>query len=138
MSPIARTLAALLGRLPAPQWEMLRQEKYLYFSTNPEPGELPLPAEMARTFRDSHPTMYPPSERVSFNSPQQEEALRKQEKQGQDLWASATGYRVKGWLDDRGYRSRGGLFLLAEAMPLRGGVPAQAERIDFTGLTTTR
>jgi hypothetical protein len=48
---VPRELARLLGRLSPPQWETLRREGAITLATHPRPGELPLPAEVARGLR---------------------------------------------------------------------------------------
>ena len=68
-SPVNRTLARLLGSLTLSQWGLLRQGRPLLFSTDPQPGELPLPGDVAQRLRTSQPIEYPASHRIYPDRP---------------------------------------------------------------------
>jgi hypothetical protein len=79
VSPISRALTRLLGHLTPEQWRLLREGHSLTFSTEPEPDERPLPAEIARALRNPRPRI-------------------------RGEWESASGYRASVWLDTSQFR----------------------------------
>jgi hypothetical protein len=131
--PLPRALAGLLSRLTTQQWAVLREDRTLTLSTDPQPGELRLPAETARTFREAQPVMYPPGVTVRFSDPNGEEQMRQREKQMQEQWAAATGYQVTLRLDADPSRTRGSMFLSAQPRPIRSGAPNSQAGMYFGG-----
>jgi beta-lactamase regulating signal transducer with metallopeptidase domain len=128
-SPISQALTRFVGRLTPRQWAVLRQGEPLRFSTDPQPGELPLPEDLAQTLRTSQPTEYPPGRRIYPNHPEIDEEIRQRETRTQEQWASATGYRVGIQLGPvpNQYRTWGpSLHLSVGAEPLRSGAPPEA------------
>jgi hypothetical protein len=117
-SPIARSLAVLLGGLTSSQWSALLQDGELVFSTDPKRNELRLPEEIARTFRSSRPGLNPP-EMYSPGEPETEQRMHQWEQDGQAEWAAATGYRVKIELNQLEILQGGALSLNASAAPIR-------------------
>jgi hypothetical protein len=129
-SPISRSLARLVGHLTAEQWSSLREDGQLRFSTDPRPGELPLPAEMERLFRSGPPGLLRPGDRVIF--PEEtggEEGMRRREKEMQDRWSGAAGYRVTIQWNDQ-LKAGGPLHLGAEASPIDPGPPPPSYTIS--------
>jgi hypothetical protein len=121
-SPIARSLAGLLGRLSPQLWSLLREKGQLIFSTDPQPGELPLPPKAGVTLRASQPVAQRPGERLVAPSPEAEERLLREWQTMAEQWTAATGYRVTFRFDDALLPTWGTLRLQAEAAPL-GGAP---------------
>jgi hypothetical protein len=117
-SPDQRALVSLLGSLSPPQWALLREGQPLTLSTHPRPGELPLPAEIARTLRDARPPLSPPRRRFGLPVPTPEEERLQQAQALQEAWATAIGYRVTIRLDGERWRTLGSLSLKAAAAPL--------------------
>jgi hypothetical protein len=132
-SPLPRTLAGLVGGITPQQWAVLRAGRPLTLSTDPQPGELRLPADVERTFRKTQPIMYPPGMNIRFSDPNGEERMRQQEKQMQEQWAAATGFQVVLRLDGDLSRSRGSINLRAEPRPVRSGAPGPPGGSFFFG-----
>jgi hypothetical protein len=130
MSPISRSVGQFLGRLLAEQWATVREGKMLTFSTDPQPGELAMPAETASVLRAVRPTLYPPGEQVGYDDPNGPEQARHVEQGIQAQWAAATGYRVTVQIDANGWRSLNMLRLTAAARPFRSGATPQANFFD--------
>ena len=116
-----RALTHMLQSLTPQQWQMLREEGWLTFSSDPRPGELRLPGEMEKTFRSSPSNQFRPDQAGIYNDPQAGERLRQQDQQFRETWAAATGYRVTMRLETDQYQSKGALFLSANAHPMRAG-----------------
>jgi hypothetical protein len=117
-SPIARAVTRVVGQINDRQWATLLQEGELVFSTDPKSGELPLPAEAARTLREARPSLNPP-DMYSPGEPETEQRMRQWEQEGQSQWAQATGYRVRVDLDANRLEREGTLSLGAAAEPIR-------------------
>jgi beta-lactamase regulating signal transducer with metallopeptidase domain len=117
-SPIARALTRLLGQMTEQQWSTLLQEGQLTFSTDPRRGEVRLPEEIARTFRESRPGLNAP-DMYSPSDPETEQRMRRWEQEGQAEWGAATGYRANVNLDLDRFRAGGSLALGAGAEPIR-------------------
>jgi beta-lactamase regulating signal transducer with metallopeptidase domain len=117
-SPIARALTRLMGQMTEQQWSTLLQEGRLTFSTDPRRGELRLPVEIARTFRESRPGLNAP-DMYSPSDPETEERMRRWEQEGQAEWASGSGYRANIDLDVHQFQAGGSLSLSADAEPIR-------------------
>jgi hypothetical protein len=100
------------------------------FSTQPQSGERSLPAETLRSFRSAVPGLAQPGVRWIFRSPQDEERTRQRERDLQEQWQAATGYRVNVWLSSDFYRSGGAVQLNAEATPIRGSAPGLSSSPD--------
>jgi hypothetical protein len=132
-APIPRTLAGLLGRLSPAQWAVLREGRPLVFSTDRQPSELPLPEEIHRVLRASQPTMYPPGARPVFRDSNEEERARQREKEMQEGWAAATGYRVSIRLDGARLQTSGMMSLNAYARPFRTGATGARPTPFFGG-----
>lgn len=117
LSPIPRSLGQLPGRLTPQQWELLlRQGKSITFSTDPQPGERPLPQAVVTVLSTSRPEPFAPPEVVLFPNDPMAEALRRQrDRETQEQWAAAGAYRVRLWLDQAPSAptgSSGGLYSL--------------------------
>jgi hypothetical protein len=118
-SPVSRSAARLLGGLSAEQWEMLRRDGQLIFSTDPLPGELPLPREETSRLRAAQPRSDIPPLRPS--SLEEQENRRSYEQRRQEEWAAATGYRVLIQFDAGQLEQRDQLGLRADVMAIRSG-----------------
>jgi hypothetical protein len=133
-SPIARVLAGMLGRLSPAQWAVLRQEGQIAFSTDPQSGELPLPAATVQLFRTASTLAPRRRSRVVVigpqPDPQQEEQMRRDEQDQEAHWKGATGYQVTLRLHTRQFEKYGFLHLEARAAPLATGEP---QRRSFFG-----
>jgi hypothetical protein len=119
--PIPRAVAAALGRLSPRQWDTLRRDRRLVLSTQPQPGELPLPEDAARMFRaTSLPRRSP--EGIG-GSPDAVAAQREADRAWQANWEAATGYRMQIVLDDRNLVAGRTVDLQATVSPLPAGAP---------------
>jgi hypothetical protein len=87
-SPIQRSLAGWLLRLPPEQWTALRSGRSFTYSSDPRRGELSLPPDVLRVFRTSRPMLAP------WGGSEQEERRREAEQARQRLWSEAEQYRV--------------------------------------------
>jgi hypothetical protein len=129
-SPISQSLARLVGHLSADQWASLREDGQLRFSTAPKAGELPLPPEMERLFRTSPPRLMRPGEQVIFPDEMGgEERLHEREKQMQERWTGAAGYRVTVQWQDQ-LEMGGSLHVSATASPIDPGPPPPSYTIS--------
>jgi hypothetical protein len=117
-SPIARALTRLVGQMTERHWSMLLEEGRLAFSTDPRSGQLRLPEEIARTFRESRPSLMAP-DMYSPSDPETEQRMRRWEQEGQAEWAAGSGYRALIDLDVNQFRAGGSLSLSADAEPIR-------------------
>jgi hypothetical protein len=131
--PLPRVLTGIVSRLTPQQWATLRAGRPLVLSTDPQPGEPRLPADVELTFRSTQPTLYPPGVTVRFSDPNGEERMRQQEKQLQEQWAAATGFQVVLRLDGDPSRNRGSMMLRAESRPVRSGAPGSPGSTFFFG-----
>jgi hypothetical protein len=86
-----RALAVLLGRLTPPQWAQLRKEQPLVLSTHPQPGQLPLPPDIARLLRDARPSM---ASGHGSSDPAETERERQNQRTMEAQWAAAAGHTV--------------------------------------------
>jgi hypothetical protein len=94
-SPIKRSLARLLGGLtPQQRNALLREGKEIVFSTDPQPGELPLPPDTNRILSTERPVSSPPGTIVFPDDPRAEALRHQRERETQDQWAAAKAYRV--------------------------------------------
>jgi hypothetical protein len=126
-APIPRVQARLLGQLSPEQWAALWEGKPLRFSTDPGPGELPLPEETERVFRSSQPTVHPPGIPIRYSDPPREESERRREQAMQQEWAAAAGFRVTVRLNSSQLETAGTLGLVADPRPIdSGGAPSTA------------
>jgi hypothetical protein len=126
-APIPRIIARLLGRLTPPEWATLRTSASLTFSTDSQPGELPLPAEIARDLRAARPTWYPPGVRFTVPpDPQEEERVRQWEKDTGAQWAAADRYGIIVRMDMSRFQTSGWLALDAEPLAISGGASSPA------------
>jgi beta-lactamase regulating signal transducer with metallopeptidase domain len=126
-TPINRALKQFLKGVTPAQWEAMRQGDPIRFSTDPQPGELPLPEAIAQKLRSSEPSEYPAGRQIYPNNPDVDAEIRQREKQEQEEWGSATGYRVTLRLGPApippGARTGPSLSLSVDAAPFRGGAP---------------
>jgi hypothetical protein len=123
-APIPRALAQFLGRLSPEQWAMLRQEQRLSFSTDPQPGDLPLPKETADVLRSSRSSLYGPGETAPSFDPKAAERVRQREQEMQEQWAAATGYEVTIRLDAGSLTTAGAPSLSVDASAVQRGTPS--------------
>jgi hypothetical protein len=119
-SPVQRTLALLLARMPAAQWDQLVARGRLVLSTQPGPGEQPFPDEIARRLRDAGPTWRTDGWWLEAPTAEEEEGYRERDRRMHDAWAAAKGYRATLELDMQAFQRHGGLHLEARAATLRG------------------
>jgi hypothetical protein len=120
-SPVSRAMAGLVGQLSAQQWSVLRNGRVLNFFTDPQPGELALPAVVAHTFREFRPSMDETMRGiVGAEGAVGNDALGEAVKQDDDQWIAATRYRVVIRLrsHSRQYRTGGSLLLEVRALPI--------------------
>jgi len=122
-SPVPRALAGLVGRLSPEQWASLREGRALTLSTEPQEHDLPMPAELERLLRATKPTIYPAGTNIRYGDSTQEEQVRQREKQMQEQWAAASGFRVSIRMDANRLGSAGSMNLNADARPFRNGAP---------------
>jgi hypothetical protein len=122
-SPMNRALARLIGSLSESQWAFLRQDQPIIFCTDPRPGELRLPVEIARIFRASPLKLSPPWAPPFRSDPEAAERMRQREREAQEQWAAASGHGVIVWLEAG--RVPPAVRLYANAYPIRGGAPLQ-------------
>lgn len=132
-SPVNRTLALLLGHLTAAQWAVLRQDRPLRFSTDPQPGEQLLPDETARAFRSAQPSM---DDSWRYGDTEFAEKERQKQRNMEREWAGAAGYRVAVRLDADRFQRDGSLGLSAYAAPLQPtvGTPAAYAQAEGTSV----
>jgi beta-lactamase regulating signal transducer with metallopeptidase domain len=126
-TPINRALKQFLKGVTPAQWEAMRQGDPVRFSTDPQPGELPLPEAIARKLRSSEPSEYPAGRQIYPDQPDVDAEIRQREKREQGDWSSATGYRVTLRLGPApippAARTGPSLSLSVDAAPFRGGAP---------------
>lgn len=120
-TPLRQALAKIVGGLTSQQWKTVRSGQALTFSTDPQPGEPRLPAEMEAVFRTTKPTL--DRYNVSTTDGRAEERLRQRERTLQEQWAAATGYRVELRFEGIPSRMQGFVFFRAQARPMRTGAP---------------
>jgi hypothetical protein len=137
-SPISRSVTQLLGRLSPEQWATVREGKILALSTDPQPGELAIPAETERVLRGAKPTLYPPGAHMTFDDPNGPEQTRRIDQDLQAQWAAATGYRVTVQIDPYAWRDRNTLSLTAAAKPFRAGAPTHTGFFDAYAGTSVK
>jgi hypothetical protein len=124
-TPLARALAGLVGSLSPQQWSALRSEGEITLSTDPQKGELPLPAETGRLVRTAQPRMLTPGMPGVF-PPEAEAAMRQNEQEMQQRWAAADSYRVILRLDADALETSGRLTLSVDAEAVRSAEPHSA------------
>jgi beta-lactamase regulating signal transducer with metallopeptidase domain len=128
-SPISMALTRFVGRLTPRQWATLREGEPLRFSTDPQAGELPLPADLEQTLRKSQPIEYPAGYRIYPDNPDVDAEIRQREKANQERWAAATSYRVTVRVGPSPVaphlRTTPSLGLSVSAEPVRGGEPEE-------------
>jgi hypothetical protein len=117
-SPVSQALALVLRRLSPQQWAFLREAGQVTYTTDPQPGDLPLPEELGRLFRAAVPSSYRPRPQGTARDPVLESWLGRQEQARQEQWAAATGYRVTVRLVANRLESGGSFSLRAEVVPL--------------------
>lgn len=93
-SPIARSLALWMNRLSTEQGVALRAGWGITFASTPQPGELPLPADVLQTLRSSLPTLSGAVPEFAPSDPTRYEERRREEQDMQERWRVADGYRV--------------------------------------------
>jgi hypothetical protein len=113
VEPAPRAMAQLVGRLTPAHWTLLRRGDPLVFDTEPGPGELPLPEEMAQVFRKVRPGV----ETGMSYPPEIEEGQRQARIMAANEWAAAHGFRVV--LQMKWDSFPGSLSLRASAQPSR-------------------
>jgi hypothetical protein len=112
--PINRTMARLIGRLSRAQWDrLLRQGEALICSTEPQPGELPMPRDIAAALVTSPQRERRPDQATFPDDPHAEEAFRARERDMQAQWAAASDYQVRFRVDV--HPSISSFFLISEA-----------------------
>jgi hypothetical protein len=119
-SPIDRSLAGLTARLSPEQWTALRAGRQLVFASDPRPGELPLSADVLRTFRTSQPRSDLLPTAVAAAHPELVEQIDPEEKEMQERWAAADGYHVTIRFTPN-YPKAGWIVFNAISAPVRGG-----------------
>jgi hypothetical protein len=117
-TPVQRALARLVNQLPLEQWDRLRTAGRLTFSTNPAPGELPLPGDTARLLRSAGPTWRTQGWWLEPPTPEDEARYREDDRQINEAWTAAAGYRVTVDWEIHPLTFRSGLSLAARASPL--------------------
>jgi hypothetical protein len=123
LRPIPRALARFVERLSPEQWAALRDEGRLIFSTDPQPGQLPLSPEMVTALRSSPPTVVAPGSHLELPDPEVAELVRQRDEKLREQWTAATGYRVSLLLDADHLPGAAQMTLTAGAAPIRGGEP---------------
>jgi hypothetical protein len=133
-SPIARTLARLLGGLSPAHWAELRAGRELDFSTSPDESQARLPEDAVRSFRSSPLTVpeYVPPE----ISPDELAQIRQQNEEQRDRWKNAAGYRVSIRQGRDALNTEGSLSLHVQVRPTRTTDAAQFDHfgVGDTGL----
>jgi hypothetical protein len=93
-SPIGRAMLDLLDSLTPAQWNELREEESLIFSTRPGPGEERLAQDLNARLRGAAPQFPFPKALFQTFAPQAEGALAELEQQMQAQWSQAQEFRV--------------------------------------------
>ncbi len=93
-SPLGRTMLDLLDGLGPQQWETLREEGSLSFSTSPGGGERPLPAGMGDRIRSAKPEFPFPKTLFRTFAPGADSGLAQVEQLMADRWSKATEFKV--------------------------------------------
>jgi hypothetical protein len=116
-APIPQSLALFMARLTPEQWDSLRAGEVLVFSSDPQPGELPLPPETVGRLHAAPFIPALPGIRVE-TPPGFGPGDPTWDRMKQD-WASASGYRIGIRLNEQS-GSTGAFFLEVNAAPLGG------------------
>src|SRR5205085_4916600 len=87
--PFQRALLRVPAGLTPVQWSALAAGETLRFSTQQEPGTLPLPPAAANALRSARPSLLLPGDRSGFNSAAEEASFRGLEQQTASAWAQA-------------------------------------------------
>src|SRR5262249_409240 len=98
-SPMGHAMLQVLGSLTPAQWQKLRDDEMLVFSTKPGDGELPMPAGVEAQLRATKPEFPFPKElfkglKRGAGGGNMVEALTQAEQTMQQQWAEARDLRV--------------------------------------------
>ncbi len=93
-SPIGRSMLGVLDSLSPGQWNLLRSDRPLVFSSDPKEGELPLPASIQNQLRTGTPGFPLPKALFRALGPQVEQGIGQAERMMQNRWNQATGFKV--------------------------------------------
>lgn len=131
-TPANRALTRLVGRMTPAQWAALREEGWIDFCTDPQPGEQRLPLEAENAFRARQTEPLPPQGPAGVDARIQE-AQRQADQKAREDWASASGFRVTVRFDADRFASGGGLWLTASAFPLCSSQPIPPSPMESDG-----
>lgn len=117
-SPLPRLLASLMGQLSSQQWAQLKADYPVSFSSDPQPGEGRLSADVVQGLRASPPRPSLPSVDSRATPPAEEERQRQAVQKMQQEWSAADGYLATIRLDADAWKKGGSLNLNITAAPL--------------------
>src|SRR5262249_26813979 len=116
VAPASRALALFLASLSRQQWDLVKLRETATLSTTPQGGELPLPDAFTVLLGAPPPVIYGPGSHFADLATEQD--ARRREKEAQQRWSTAEGFRVTLRLDKTQFETSGSLRLEVIAVPI--------------------